>query len=48
MIAPVDLPSGFLDAMKANRARFPLGFDLVLVCGTAALALPRSTCVREG
>ncbi len=48
VIAPVGLPAGFLDVMAANRARFPLGFDLVLVHGTAALALPRTTQIREG
>ena len=47
-IAPVGLPEGFLAVMERNRASFPLGFDLVLVCGTAALALPRTTRIREG
>ncbi len=47
-VAPADLPAGFLPVMELNRARFPLGFDLVLVAGTAALALPRSTRIREG
>lgn len=47
-IAPVGLPAGFVAAWAENRAGFPLGFDLVLVCGTAALALPRSTRIREG
>ena len=47
-IAPAGLPDGFVAALAENRAGFPLGFDLVLVCGTAALALPRSTRVREG
>ena len=46
-IAPSGLPAGFVEAWTGNRAGFPLGFDLVLVCGTAALALPRSTRVRE-
>lgn len=46
-IAPVGLPRGFIDVSRENRTRFPLGFDLVLVCGTAALALPRTTRVRE-
>ena len=46
-IAPAGLPTAFLPAMEANRARFPLGFDLVLVAGTAALALPRTTRIRE-
>ncbi len=47
VIAPAGLPTGFLDVMAANHARYPLGFDLVLVHGTAALALPRTTRVRE-
>ena len=47
-IAPAGLPGGFLAAREANRALFPLGLDLVLVCGTAALALPRTTRLREG
>ena len=47
-IRPVGLPAGFLPAMAENRSRFPLGFDLVLVCGTEALALPRTTHIREG
>ena len=47
-VAPLGLPGGFVAAMARNRAGFPLGFDLVLVCGTAILALPRSTRIREG
>ena len=47
-IAPAGLPEGFAAAMAANRARFPLGFDLVLVCGKALIALPRTTRIREG
>ncbi len=47
-LAPAGLPHNFAAAMAANRAGFPLGFDLVLVCGTAMVALPRSTRVREG
>ncbi len=47
-IRPVGLPAGFLAAMAANRSGFPLGFDLVLVAGTQALVLPRTTAMREG
>ena len=47
IVAPAGLPAGFVAAWAENRAGFPLGVDLVLVCGTAALALPRSTRVRE-
>lgn len=46
-IAAIGLPAGFVDVLAENRAGFPLGIDLVLVCGTSALALPRSTRVRE-
>ncbi len=48
LIAPAGLPAGFLPAMAENRSGFPLGFDLVLVAGTQALALPRTTAIREG
>ncbi len=46
-IAPVGLPDGFVDAMDANAARYPLGFDILLVCGAEAIALPRTTRIRE-
>ncbi|PYE34904.1 alpha-D-ribose 1-methylphosphonate 5-triphosphate synthase subunit PhnH [Rhizobium sp. PP-WC-1G-195] len=46
-IAPQGLPAGFADVMAANRAGFPLGFDLVLVSGDEALALPRTTRIQE-
>ena len=46
-IAPAGLPAGFLATMAENQSRFPLGFDLVLVCGAEALALPRTTYIRE-
>ena len=46
-IAPAGLPVGFAAVMAANRARFPRGFDVVLVCGTRALALPRTTRLEE-
>ncbi len=46
LIAPAGLPAGFLPAMAANQAGFPLGFDVVLVFGTRALALPRTTRIR--
>jgi len=47
-ISPAGLHDGFIAAMQANRACFPLGLDLILVCGRGALALPRSTRIREG
>ena len=47
IVAPAGLPDGTAAALERNRAGFPLGFDLVLVCGTAALALPRTTRLRR-
>lgn len=35
------------DALRANRALFPLGLDLILTCGDRLAALPRSTRVEE-
>ena len=46
-ISPAGLPDGFVAAMAQNRARFPLGFDLLLVCGPQAMALPRTTRITE-
>ncbi len=48
LIAPAGLPAGFLPAMAENHAGFPLGFDLMLVAGAEALALPRTTRIRGG
>jgi alpha-D-ribose 1-methylphosphonate 5-triphosphate synthase subunit PhnH len=39
----VGLPSDFIERMQANSALFPRGVDLLLVCGNALAALPRST-----
>lgn len=47
LLAPAGLPAGFVDAMAANRAAFPLGFDLVLVCGSDVAALPRTTRIAK-
>ncbi|CAN5135731.1 phosphonate C-P lyase system protein PhnH [soil metagenome] len=41
----VGLPSDFIERMQANSALFPRGVDLLLVCGNALVALPRSTHV---
>lgn len=46
-IAPAGLPDGFVATMGANRAQFPLGFDVFLVCGSQAVALPRTTRITE-
>jgi alpha-D-ribose 1-methylphosphonate 5-triphosphate synthase subunit PhnH len=46
-IAPRRLPDGFTEAMAINAARFPLGFDLLMTCGSELLALPRTTHLVE-
>jgi len=46
-LAPIGLPDGFVAAMGANRALFPLGFDVLLICGAQAAALPRTTRIME-
>ncbi|WP_420963576.1 phosphonate C-P lyase system protein PhnH [Brucella sp. IR073] len=45
-IAPRELPESFVEAIQANVVLYPLGFDVVLVCGTKALALPRTTRIE--
>jgi alpha-D-ribose 1-methylphosphonate 5-triphosphate synthase subunit PhnH len=42
------LPADIVAQLKANRARFPLGVDLLFVCGEALVGLPRSTRIHEG
>lgn len=42
--ARLSLPE--IDAFKANRARFPLGFDVFLTSGAQLAGLPRSTIVE--
>ena len=44
-VAP--LPPGFWDQVRANRARFPRGVDLVFVAPGAVAALPRSTRIEN-
>jgi alpha-D-ribose 1-methylphosphonate 5-triphosphate synthase subunit PhnH len=46
-VAPARLPQGFVSAMTANAALFPLGLDVILVCKSAILALPRTTRITE-
>ncbi|MDY8109893.1 phosphonate C-P lyase system protein PhnH [Fulvimarina sp. 2208YS6-2-32] len=41
------LPGDLVEFRTANRALFPCGLDLILTCGSALLALPRSTVVME-
>lgn len=38
-----ELPFDFVERMHRNRALFPRGIDLLLVCGAQLVALPRST-----
>ncbi|QRM33672.1 phosphonate C-P lyase system protein PhnH [Microvirga sp. VF16] len=46
-IAPRGLPDGFAATMAINTSRYPLGFDLLLTCGSELLALPRTTRLVE-
>ena len=41
------LPRGFARAWSENRARFPLGVDLILCAGSTLCALPRSVAVED-
>lgn len=40
-------PDDFVGVWDQNRARFPLGIDVILCAGTRLAALPRSVTVRE-
>jgi alpha-D-ribose 1-methylphosphonate 5-triphosphate synthase subunit PhnH len=40
-------PNGFADMWTANHAGFPLGVDLLFVCGKEIAALPRSLRISE-
>lgn len=42
------LGADFAAAWAANRARFPLGVDVILCAGTDIAALPRSVTIEEG
>ncbi|MFK8250526.1 phosphonate C-P lyase system protein PhnH [Ancylobacter terrae] len=42
------LPADFINRIKANRASFPLGVDLLLAGPDAVAGLPRSVRAREG
>ncbi|GGB06402.1 alpha-D-ribose 1-methylphosphonate 5-triphosphate synthase subunit PhnH [Brucella endophytica] len=46
VIVPRGLPGGFIETMQENARRYPLGFDVVLVCGGQALALPRTVRIE--
>ena len=41
-------PAEFLEAWSANRARFPLGVDLIFAAGGEIAALPRSAILSGG
>jgi alpha-D-ribose 1-methylphosphonate 5-triphosphate synthase subunit PhnH len=41
------LPTDFAERLRANRALFPRGVDLILVAGNEVMALPRSVTVWE-
>lgn len=47
VLAVDGLPADFASRWAANRARFPLGVDIVLCAGTTLAALPRSVTVEE-
>ncbi|GAB1583780.1 phosphonate C-P lyase system protein PhnH [Phyllobacterium phragmitis] len=46
VITPRGLPEGFIETMQENARRYPLGFDVLLVCGGQALALPRTVRIE--
>lgn len=47
-LAVTGAPLGFVQAWRANRARFPRGVDVVLCAGTDRLAaLPRTVAIEE-
>ena len=46
-IAPQGLPVDFLAQWTANRALFPRGIDMLLVCRRELIGLPRSTRISE-
>lgn len=48
IVSPRGLPQNFSTLWARNNALFPLGVDLLLVRGAQALALTRTTRVREG
>lgn len=41
------MPAHLIGELEANRARFPMGVDLILCAETQFAALPRSTRIRE-
>ena len=47
-LAAQGLPANFAAGVAANRALFPCGVDVVLVCDDAVAAIPRTTRVETG
>ena len=47
VIAPAGLHAGFWSEVAANNSRYPLGVDLLLTHGDAAIGLPRSAQPEE-
>ena len=41
-------PPDFLTQWAANRARYPMGVDVILCAGDRIAALPRNTAIKEG
>ena len=41
-------PPDFLARWAANRARYPMGVDVILCAGDRIAALPRNTAIEEG
>ncbi|MGA0601323.1 phosphonate C-P lyase system protein PhnH [Caulobacter sp. KR2-114] len=46
IVAPRGLPAGFWGQMQENNARFQFGVDVLLVCGPALIAVPRSSQIQ--
>ncbi|MEM1038729.1 MAG: phosphonate C-P lyase system protein PhnH [Pseudomonadota bacterium] len=47
-LAVPSLPNWFVDQWTANRARFPLGVDLIFCAPDRLACLPRTTAIEEG
>lgn len=47
-LAVPSLPASFVDQWTANRARFPLGVDIIFCAPDRLACLPRTTCIEEG
>lgn len=47
-VGAAPLPADFAERLRANRALFPRGVDLLLAGAGAVVGLPRSVTVREG